>query len=580
MSTLYNKLEERSIRLLDLMPGELNSPLQGRLHPASLDPPGTYEALSYTWGAPETAGFMKCENGSIPLTLNLVQALLRLRLTNTIRILWIDQICINQNDNIERGQQVSLMGEIYRGASVVNIWLGEEDENTWEGMQYIPHLLKAFTHPNERDGTGHEVPHVLEALGLLTVKSPRWLALRALFERPYFRRMWIVQEVALGKKCVVYCGSCSVSWQDLSKAALCLEDDAEHQIEAHRVVRMIMTLRRNNVAGGRIGGYRPLTELIHQSFNLLCTNPRDKIYGVLGLASDINPEHFSPNYSLSCQDVYIETTVACIKKDGCLDIICQVRLPKLLQGLPSWVPDWTVISAPRESLASKFSESYSAYGREPSPLTMNSSRDNCTLYAKGKFVDKIKEVCSVMLNPDHDSTGQSQILSEWKKYARKVSPYITGETYPTIFWRTLIADGGTRGEKSDHTRQQLYEAHKNLVERNTGIYDDGPQQVPWEPIAELSIVNTRSLEFERLMSSACVGRKIAITENGSLGLVPSEAQIGDEIVVLETVKVPLVFRRVPLSKDRALIGECYLQGWMDGARFDSLSGADIQLSIV
>jgi len=62
--------------------------------------------------------------------------------------------------------------------------------------------------------------------------------------------------------------------------------------------------------------------------------------------------------------------------------------------------------------------------------------------------------------------------------------------------------------------------------------------------------------------------------------VPNDAQVGDEIVILETVRVPLLLRRISLSADYSLIGECYLQGWMDGARFNSLSGATLQFSIV
>jgi hypothetical protein len=576
--SIYNKLADRSIRLLDLYPGEPNSPLQGSLRTAILDPPEFYEALSYTWGAPETAAFLHVETGSVPLTLNLVQALLRLRRKDTIRTIWIDQICINQNDIEERGQQVSLMGDIYRGASMVDIWLGEEDSDTSEGMLYIPHLLKSFTHSEERDETGDEVPHVLEVLGLLTIKSPRWIALRSLFERPYFRRMWIVQEVALGKKCVVYCGSHSVPWNNLAKAALCLEDDADHQADAHRVVRMIGGLKRMNVTG--YSGHRPLMNLIHQSFNLLCTNPRDKIYGVLGLASDIMPEQFSPDYSLSVQDVYLATTIFCMRRYKSLEVLCQVRHPKLLPGMPSWVPDWTVMSAPRESLASKFGERYFAGGKEGPVLVLRLSDDKRTLYANGKLVDKIQQVGSVMLDLAQDVENKNRVLSEWRQYARKASPYFTGETYPTIFWRTLLADGDTRGKSSDNTRQQLYEAHQNLIDRNTGTFDGLPTSKPWEQVAEMSIVNSRSLEFERLMNAACLGRRIAITEQGFLGLVPSEAQLGDELVILETVRVPLVFRRVEFTTDHSSVGECYLQGGMDGALYNGSSGEDLQFSIM
>lgn len=577
MSVPYNKLAERSIRLLDLYPGELNSPFRGTLRPSCLDIPEFYEALSYTWGSLETAAFLHCESGSLPLTLNLVQALSRLRRTDTIRTLWIDQICINQDDEIERGQQVSLMGGVYTGASIVDIWLGEEDSETSMAMDYIPDLLQSFSDLGQRDETGDEVAHVIQALSLLAIKSPCWTALRSIFERPYFRRMWIVQEVALGQKCVVYCGSFSVPWNDLAKAALCLEEDTGHQVEAHRVVRMIKGLKRKNVTD--YPGHRSLINLIHQSLNLLCTDPRDKIYGVLGLASDITPGEFIPEYSLLCQEVYLATTTFCMKKYKSLEVVCQVRHPKLLSGMPSWVPDWTVISAFRESLALKYWEGYSAAGKKSSASSFHLSNDKRTLFANGKFVDKIQQVGSVMRD-QANIYDQYQVLSEWEQYARKISPYTTGETYPTIFWRTLVADGGARGEDSDRTRQQLYEAHQNLVERNMGISNKGPKSQVWKPVAEMSIVNSRCLEFARLMDAACVGRRIAITEHCFLGLVPSDAQVGDEIAILETVRVPLLLRRAPLSADHSLVGECYLQGWMDGARFNSLSGPNLQFSIV
>jgi len=89
---IINKLPERHIRLLDLHPGHPNSPFQGRLRQACLDLPEFYEALSYTWGPPTTSSFMHCDSGAIPLTLNLTQALSRLRSTEKIRTLWIDQM--------------------------------------------------------------------------------------------------------------------------------------------------------------------------------------------------------------------------------------------------------------------------------------------------------------------------------------------------------------------------------------------------------------------------------------------------------------------------------------------------------
>ncbi|CZR66519.1 uncharacterized protein PAC_16420 [Phialocephala subalpina] len=578
MSNPYsgNKLPERHIRLLDLHPGEIGTPFRGTLRHACLDSAEFYEALSYTWGAPITSSYLRCGSGSVPLTLNLTQALARLRRTDRTRTLWIDQICINQDNNAERGQQVSLMGDIYRGAAIVNIWLGEEDEETTEAMVYLPHLLQAFSNPDERDDVGDEVPHVMQVLSILTVRSPGWIGLRNIFERPYFRRMWIVQEVALGKTSAVQLGSHTIAWDDLAKAALCLEGDGGHQVDAHRVVRMIKLLRRQTVLDQP--GRRPLIRLLHQSFNLLCTNPRDKIYGVLGLATDIRPGELLPDYSLSCQEVYHAATIFCVNKYKSLEVLCQVRHPKSLPALPSWVPDWTVISSLGQSLGFNLSENYSASGKKVSAPQFHLSDDKHTLYSNGKFVDNIQQVGTVMPSEQDlivNVYERYEVLLEWEQYARTFSPYATGESYPTTFWRLLLADGGTRWKDSDRTRQQFYESHQNLVERNRDLANKD-----WEPVAEMSIVNTRSLEFDKLMEAACYGRRIAITEQGFLGLVPADAQARDEICILESVKVPLVLRRVPLSGDHHLIGESYLQGWMDGSWFESSPNPNMQFSLI
>jgi len=474
------------------------------------------------------------------------------------------------------------MGDIYRGAAVVDIWLGEEDTETVLVMEYIPFILQSFSNSDERHKTGDEVPHVIEVLGILTLNSPKWIALRNIFGRPYFRRMWIVQEVALGKKSVVYCGSHSVSWDDLTKSALCLEGDTLRQVEAHRVVKMIKELKR--LDGDEYPGHRPFVNLLHQSFNLLCTNPRDKIYGVLGLASDLRPGELLPDYSLSCQKVYHTVTIFCIQKYSSLEVLCHVRNPKELPGLPSWVPDWTVMSKIQESLGFKSAEKYCAAGgntsRHRSRPRLYISEDNHILYTSGKFVDRIRKKGPILCNEKWDV---DEILLKWEKYAHTVSPYATGETYPTILWRTLIADGGTRGKDSDRTRQQLYEAFQNLIERNRGLKDPSVishDRKNWKPVEEMSIVNSRAMEFEKLMEATSFGRRIAITEHGFLGLVPGDAQVDDEICIFETVSIPFVLRQAQQLGYHKVVGECYLQGWMDGSRFQNLTSVDIEFRIL
>jgi hypothetical protein len=556
----FHKLRPRHIRLLDLQPGEPGVPFQGKLREISLDNQITYEALSYTWGTPEQSSLLHCENSTIPLTLNLELALSRLRLVDKTRTLWIDQICINQSDIAERGQQVSLMGDIYRKSAVVIIWIGEEEEDTPLATAAIGLLMQCFTNSDGMEMSENENPRVIQHVGLLFVRSKSWIALRNMFERPYFRRMWIVQEAVLGKRCLVYCGSHVVAWDDMTKAALCLELDEDRQVEAHRVVQMIRRLRERTA---HVPGRR-LLDLLSQTYNLQCSNPRDKVYGLLGLASDIDVEELSPDYSLTCQEVYISMTKYCIRKYQSLAVLSCVRNPKTLSGLPSWVPDWNVVSAVGQCLQFRASEKYCAAGTTTRQYRF--SPNGLVLYAWGRKMDTVKSLGAIMPGTK-DSNLRDPVRQEWETLARTVSPYHTGELYPTILWRTIIADGQTRGSDSDEIRKRLFTASRYLTLRNRKMEDPKKFEDPGEPPEEMSIVNSRQIEFLALYDAASCGRRISITERRYLGLVPAETQIGDYLCIFSGMQVPFVLRQEPRSDQYSLIGECYIQGWMDGVLF-------------
>jgi hypothetical protein len=127
-------------RLLTLLPGPKNSGIRCKLRRASFSSHSPYEALSYTWGEPKgwsrfpvrgdsAATFPIQINGScLEIKYNLETALQRLRDERRPRKLWCDAICIDQANSTERNEQVKSMPKIYRQASKVLIWLGEDDE--------------------------------------------------------------------------------------------------------------------------------------------------------------------------------------------------------------------------------------------------------------------------------------------------------------------------------------------------------------------------------------------------------------------------------------------------------------------
>ncbi|KAF8847118.1 hypothetical protein BDZ45DRAFT_540435, partial [Acephala macrosclerotiorum] len=127
----------REIRLIALAPGERFSPVVCTSYPAYIHQHPEFEALSYTWGPKHSLKCIEFKSSLIYVTKNLEAALRRLRSTNATRHIWVDALCINQDDNTERSSQVSLMREIYSQASRVIVWLGEGSHSTNSALEFL-----------------------------------------------------------------------------------------------------------------------------------------------------------------------------------------------------------------------------------------------------------------------------------------------------------------------------------------------------------------------------------------------------------------------------------------------------------
>jgi hypothetical protein len=126
-----------NIRILALEPShDFNSDIRCRLIQLALDEArGGYDALSYVWGSPICNLKIICNDRPFYVTTNCLLALRYLRKKAEVRFLWVDAICIDQSSNSERGHQVELMGEIYKFANNIIIWLGEQQPGTRRAFQ-------------------------------------------------------------------------------------------------------------------------------------------------------------------------------------------------------------------------------------------------------------------------------------------------------------------------------------------------------------------------------------------------------------------------------------------------------------
>ncbi|KAF2006133.1 HET-domain-containing protein, partial [Amniculicola lignicola CBS 123094] len=186
-----------SFRLVRLLPSSDSQPIKCTLSEYPLDDAPPYTALSYTWSPEGGSGYIECDGRLVQGTNNLRHFLRQFGRSpeNYETLLWVDAICINQQDIGERSRQVALMANIYSNASLVYVWLGLEDQDTKAAFDIF-----AVT-----KGLGHRRRSRADPLAIAAleeVPASQWTILGKLLWKPYWRRVWIVQEFLLAKNII------------------------------------------------------------------------------------------------------------------------------------------------------------------------------------------------------------------------------------------------------------------------------------------------------------------------------------------------------------------------------------------
>ncbi|KAK1759303.1 hypothetical protein QBC47DRAFT_337161 [Echria macrotheca] len=302
----YSPLPDGFIRLLRLMPNSNeHAPIEVQLVDYHLVDSGRgthlYEALSYVWGSPEKPQFVDTGRGYLAVTENLHAALLRLRDRSLHRIIWADAICINQDDTEERGHQVRSMAKIYARASRVIVWL-EEPATSGGQLQ-----REAFS-----DGD-----RALEVIGIAAGgQSKTFLdevsqqSVLRLLQHSWFRRIWVLQEVAAARHILVMCNSIEIDGYAFCVGLNALNLTAGDPATRSRV-RSAAYLIKGAVLRPKYAPSSPdrfslhihsLGELIDIYHNREATDPRDKVYALLGMSSAI-PAGLDPDYNIPWKDL-------------------------------------------------------------------------------------------------------------------------------------------------------------------------------------------------------------------------------------------------------------------------------------
>lgn len=590
----------RHTRVLFLEPSsDYAAPLCCRISETSLDNlaengSASYDALSYSWDAQSPSREILCDGGALLVTPNCEAAMRRMRSDSKPRELWIDSICINQSAEAveERNSQVALMGEIYKSASMVTIWLGDDDAKfklLAERLRPILHWTHPMYHPNEFGLTWDleaMMKSTVEGLELME-KDIHSLAddpLATLFERSWFSRMWVVQEATLSfAKCnLVLCGESIIPWMSIQYLSEAMERSGSvvwHRWrKAMRLQRFLAELVFSARAGSTATNY-DMTYILGSAREKQSGDPRDKIFALFGVFRELDMPLPAPDYGKPLATVYREATAACIAYDKHLGVLYYVPSRQRREGLPSWVPDWSTSGHDRFRLGYGpiIPDVYwnpSAGGVGPSQWRL-SVHPSPSLFVRGRVVDSISKLGKLLVGDDetfhrikYGTKGQedreqfdgllsdaSVVFQDWLELTQELD-HPAGEATREAFRQTLFKEWPQ--QLTEHAPRDIYNRWCAIISRSLGSREIGA--LLKEPVYLCHLMAMMGNMQTRLF----------LTQNGTMGTAckigPVTLEPGDKVVVIDGLEVPFLLRPVPEGGYK-VVTHAFVYGIMHGESY-------------
>ena len=644
----YKRIKDTHIRLLRLQCSEdlpHDSAIIGSLITVSFKDLEKghfpYEALSYHWGPPsesyEHPVFLRdAKQLSIADTVkslvvkkpkerywakqNLYNALKHLqpKKKEDEYYIWIDALCINQDDQEEKQEQVAKMAQIYTLASGVIIWLGNGNDESRRAMELIKLIGDLQTLEGEEN----------------LIKDPKrthhWSDLADIMRRSWFSRRWVIQEIALAKEAFVRCGAEEVHWNDFKDA---ISFFVMHFNAIRELFRASSDFRHNVDAIGELNplGARILVDETTNAFRrkpdgnilepvksletLICSlsafesaDPRDTIYALQNVSRDTPSGNLSwvktrepsdyppyPDYKAPVIQVFKDFVEWVIKKSHSLDIICrQWAIADRSVTLPSWIQtvSESTWSKPAEGQARKNGDGFVGLPNQgPYSASLKFAPDvdfspdpsqDAWISIKGLKIGTI----SWKSGPIADGVITADCLTKGGWEANPVGDYedASYSSAPDKLWRTLVADRDPDGRNPPNWYHKA--CLRCLV---TGVGPNGHINIPdllrkpqtttvahYLKRAQCITWNRTFIEADsHEISSYKTGEGMTERTNNHssrlgmeklYGLGPPKADIGDVVCILYGCSVPCILRKINEETDEhyILVGEAYIYGKMDG----------------
>ena len=607
--------EKREIRLIELKRRLPATDISCTLTQFPLNEAPPYEAISYTWGSGIKDHLIFFNHKWLPTTRN-VHKLLHDRCSYArTRWIWIDAVCIDQDDLEEKKVQIELMGEIYRTADRVVIWL-DDREITHTELTEATFLLELINF-NSFDVSSDLYEPPTRVLGHYS----HWQSLNRLLSHPYWHRVWIVQEVAMAKTVHVLYGNKYIAWDHLYRMVATLNIHPVNVMVA--IAHQNYKLKKSKIMQGAIqiclietlrktlttGTTRSLANCISITQKCAATDPRDKIFALHSLvewpASARADQDIKVNYKLEVWDVYEYTARYLLKEEPQFVLsFAGIGWERITPKLRSWVPDFASLPLVTRERNINLKARYRA--GSPGSVDILAKRISTealpTIAVQAVLVSEISHVSSTTLtiNPSEIMSISSSRAKSTRLLLREACNMVdkmpstyaaTGQSTEEALWRTLIEDRHVTKDSMivDHqmAEKAMLREYKRPASPEYGLYfmasrktllteEDGtrPEFVELDQEAEDMVRKFQfncSFNFSRAFTRACQGQNFAVTKSGLMGIVPPGTKVGDILCIIPWFEKPVLLRSKPyLDKEAGgkekyqLVGVCYVHGIMDG----------------
>ncbi|KAH7371305.1 heterokaryon incompatibility protein-domain-containing protein [Pyrenochaeta sp. MPI-SDFR-AT-0127] len=629
MAYQYNNLEPQvgSIRLITIQPSlGRTAPVDCTIAHAGLES-AQYSALSYTWGSPENKQDISLNGKPFWVTQNLFSALKDLRHTTESLTLWIDAICINQEDIDERTQQVKEMTSIYRKATRVYVWMGEAIENLDAAISLLNWLKACMNSGDLRIG---------RLVGLIESnhRMEGWEALTELLRRPWWSRVWILQEVVFGKELTVVCGEERFEWellQSLGESRQLLDKITWSMLNLDKTFysgQFVHVSDRLDFICALKKGY-PLGRQALKT--VLCgvraseaTDPRDKVFAILGLFDD-TVKLCDIDYRKTVNQVYVEAAAGLLKQMDSIHWLSWTHNTLNRDGytsrpldLASWAPSWIASQGSllelqlhddytnRDDRAVPDQEIEKEAALASSKTTFQIDLSNRAFYINTKSTSSWtallfgsgaqikKSIYSATQGSRHFATCNTQegsltVLGFAIDVLEDVSPPTSnGPFFPTdgpaSRWIRILLNKKlglptiALSQSADPDSDSDSDDEASLACQFSPIFWRILLADQWQGVrfgSEVSIPGVGSIPPKSVQELFAMRKAVMSLENKtaflhrrfftsrlSAGLVPAVAVKGDVIFAILGCDVPFLVRRCETGY--RFLGECYVHGFMDG----------------